>query len=177
MLNDQAFDINKKNVALTEGLNFILKDLIALGKTYDPNDKTSLTGFTQQGYIEPNDTLDYLIRFQNTGNYYAQNVHITDQLSDHLDWSSLNVTAASHDVQTNVNDDGHVTFSFYDILLPDSTTDEPRSHGYVRFQIQPNQQGQHLSIIENTAEIYFDLNPAVITNTTLNTIFDCNDFE
>ena len=27
MLNDQAFDINKKNVALTEGLNFILKDV------------------------------------------------------------------------------------------------------------------------------------------------------
>jgi hypothetical protein len=143
---------------------------------YDPNDKTTLTGFTQEGYVGTTDTLDYLIRFQNTGNYYAQNIDVVDQLSDHLDWGSLHVISASHDVQTNVNDNGQVTFSFNDIMLPDSTTDEPRSHGFVRFRIQPNQSSEHLSIIENTAEIYFDSNPAVITNTTFNTIYDCDEF-
>jgi hypothetical protein len=44
------------------------------------------------------------------------------------------------------------------------------SQGYVRYRIRPKADLPFGTTIENTAGIYFDANPAVITNTTLNTI-------
>jgi hypothetical protein len=51
------------------------------------------------------------------------------------------------------------------------------SSGYVRFRMRPMPNVPNLTEILNTAEIYFDYNAPVITNTTLTTLVDCDAFE
>jgi len=61
-----------------------------------------------------------------------------------------------------------VEFSFKNILLPDSTTNEPLSHGFVSYKINPKIGLTENTTIENTASIYFDFNPPIVTNTIQN---------
>jgi hypothetical protein len=56
-----------------------------------------------------------------------------------------------------------VEWFFDDINLPDSTTNEAESHGLVKFRIRPVQPVLAGTQITNTANIYFDYNPPVIT--------------
>ena len=65
---------------------------------------------------------------------------------------------------------GLVEFNFNNILLPDSTTNEPGSHGYILYAIQPVADLPDNTLITNTAHIFFDQNPAIVTNTTQNTM-------
>jgi hypothetical protein len=59
-------------------------------------------------------------------------------------------------------------------MLPDSGTNEVASHGYIIYRIRTKADVAAGSLIENTANIFFDENPAVVTNTTYHTIYDCN---
>jgi len=63
-----------------------------------------------------------------------------------------------------------ITWTFTNIMLPDSTTDEPGSHGFVRFTAIPISSVPAGAYIENRASIFFDFNPAVVTNTVINQI-------
>jgi hypothetical protein len=65
---------------------------------------------------------------------------------------------------------GVVKFNFYGINLTDSTSNEPASHGSIRFSVKLNQGLPTGTKIENKAAIYFDFNPAIVTNTTINTL-------
>jgi hypothetical protein len=66
---------------------------------------------------------------------------------------------------------GHILqFVYPNILLPDSNVNEPMSHGFVSFDIDLVDDLPNGTEITNTAFIFFDQNPAIITNTTLNTI-------
>jgi hypothetical protein len=56
-------------------------------------------------------------------------------------------------------------FKFENILLVDSNTNEPLSHGFVRYRIQPKTNFSAGDSITNFAAIYFDFNEPVITNT------------
>jgi len=60
-------------------------------------------------------------------------------------------------------------FRFNNILLPDSTTNEFESHGFIRYSISPKPDLPDYTEVNNTAYIFFDSNPAIITNTVLNT--------
>lgn len=144
---------------------------------YDPNDKLGLpAGMGENHYILAGTTIDYRVRFQNTGNMAAQTVEIVDQLDiSKLDLSTFEVMNASHAMTTHVDEAGLIHFLFENINLPDSTSDEPNSHGEVNFRIQTRSDLIMGDAVANTAEIYFDENPAVITNTDLHTIFDCNE--
>lgn len=61
---------------------------------------------------------------------------------------------------------GIMRFEFNQIWLPDSTTNEPESHGHLSYRINEIPTNAIMSIIENTAYIYFDWNEAIVTNTT-----------
>ncbi len=61
-------------------------------------------------------------------------------------------------------------FKFNDILLPDSTTNEPASHGFVKFSVDQIVDNPIGSLIENKAGIYFDFNEPIITNTVTHLI-------
>ncbi|QQS30905.1 MAG: VCBS repeat-containing protein [Sphingobacteriales bacterium] len=138
---------------------------------YDPNDKTvTPEGIWEQNYTLVDEELFYTIRFQNTGNDTAFYVRITDVLSPHLDHSTFRIVNSSHDMQTYRYPDGLVEFHFHDIMLPDSTTNEPGSHGFVMFAVKPLPSLSDNTPVNNTADIYFDQNPPIITNTTLNTL-------
>ncbi|MBP7448795.1 MAG: T9SS type A sorting domain-containing protein [Flavobacteriales bacterium] len=146
--------------------------------SYDPNDKgVEPAGDGPAGHIPPDtDWLTYTVRFQNTGNDTAFAVVIRDQLSPLLQRGTLEVLATSHTLtQMTLTSGGLAAFHFDNILLPDSGTNEQASHGYVRFRIRPLQDLAVGSIIQNTAGIYFDLNPPVVTNTVLNTVQFCAD--
>jgi len=141
--------------------------------SYDPNDKLEDTGFGEQGYVLVDGELEYTVRFQNTGNDTAYTVLIRDELSSSLQWPTLQPIAWSHPVQTTVSDDGEVTFLFENIYLVDSATNPTGSQGFVKFRIAIDSDVQPGDQIFNTAGIYFDQNSPIITNTTVNTVFQC----
>ncbi|WP_020536461.1 DUF7619 domain-containing protein [Lewinella cohaerens] len=139
--------------------------------SYDPNIKTALpAGVGPEHLIDKDWTLNYMIQFQNTGNDVAYEVVIADTLSEALDLSSIDIKGASHPFTWELTPERALTFTFADILLPDSTTNEPGSHGFVEFSIRPKTSILPGTTIENTAHIYFDFNDAIVTNTVDHTI-------
>lgn len=142
---------------------------------YDPNDKIAEpAGIDSMGFIPPSvDFIEYTVRFQNTGTDTALNVLIKDQLDENLDWNSLAILAYSHTLETYVDHTGEISFFFDNIFLPDSNVNELASHGFVKYGINLNEGIPLGTSIYNTAEIYFDANPAVITNTKIHTLYDC----
>ncbi|MEO1517099.1 MAG: FG-GAP-like repeat-containing protein [Bacteroidota bacterium] len=140
---------------------------------YDPNDKLVLPqGPEPENFTLFGDTLLYTIRFQNTGNDTAFNVRLEDTLDVLLDWATFEPLASSHSYQTSLNDEGLLVFYFDNILLPDSNVNEAASHGFVQFRILPKADLPKGTVIQNTAYIYFDFNPPIITNTVVNTLTD-----
>lgn len=105
----------------------------------------------------------YVIRFQNTGNYPADFVVIRDTLPLSLDLSTLRVLGASHPFNWRLVGARVLEFRFDPIHLPDSTTNEPASHGFVAFVIKPVSGLTAGTSVLNRAGIYFDFNPPIIT--------------
>jgi uncharacterized repeat protein (TIGR01451 family) len=140
-------------------------DIIVVG-SYDPNDKTCLQG----QYFHPDSVgkyVDFLIRFENTGNFAAENVVIKDIIDDKtFDVSSLLITDASHEVYTRIVAN-KVEFIFENIQLPfeDETND-----GYVAFKIKTKSTLKLGDEMKNLADIYFDYNFPIRTNETQTTI-------
>ncbi|MFH0866539.1 MAG: T9SS type A sorting domain-containing protein, partial [Bacteroidota bacterium] len=135
--------------------------------SYDPNDKAVNPDrpllMSEITYPVP---LTYLIRFQNTGTFYAEKVFVRDTLSSNLDFSSFEMIAASHKYSLNYIDPGILEWTFDSIMLPDSTTDEANSHGFISYRIKPLTSLSETDTIYNMAYIYFDFNEPVLTNTT-----------
>lgn len=141
---------------------------------FDPNDKKVYPiGKCDEGYINVDQKLTYQIRFQNTGNSEAININVVDQLNPNLDIRSVKIIAKSHPCWTEVQANNTLKFHFDEIHLIDSNTNEPLSHGYLVFEVALNQALAlpNNTPISNHAEIYFDFNPAIVTNTVSNTIY------
>lgn len=144
---------------------------------------------TVVGSVDPNDirvepntlvnkytNLNYHIRFQNIGNYYASIVKIIDTIPDELNMSTINFGPTSHPCEIFV-EDNVVTWLFNDIILPDSTSNEPESHGFVKFEISPHENTLEGRRIYNKAHIRFDYNDYLITNTVENIFSHPYDFD
>jgi uncharacterized repeat protein (TIGR01451 family) len=139
--------------------------------SFDPNDKACTPeGIGNDHYTLIGDELEYRIRFQNTGNDTAYDVRIYDRLDTALDLNSFRIVNSSHDVSTTLDNEGQATFFFRNIYLPDSNVDEPGSNGFITYRIRAKTTTPDFTQIENTAYIVFDLNPAIVTNTTFNTM-------
>lgn len=139
--------------------------------SYDPNDKAvTPAGVGDQKYTLKNSTLSYLIRFENTGNDTAYHVTIKDTLDASLNLNTFKLLGSSHNVVTNLDTKGHLTFYFEDIMLPDSTTNKEAAQGFVRFSIAPSADLTEATVISNSAGIIFDSNLPVITNEVHNTM-------
>jgi uncharacterized repeat protein (TIGR01451 family) len=140
---------------------------------YDPNDKNAVPRGRYNEHLIPADqNLEYRINFQNTGNDTAFAVVLRDTISQLLDISTLRILSSSHPYSYTISgkENPVITFSFNSIMLPDSNANEPESHGYVIFMINPIQNISQGSIISNRSHIYFDYNPPIVTNTTFHTI-------
>lgn len=133
--------------------------------SYDPNDKNESHGgkivfadFTEDDYLY------YTIRFENTGTAAAEFIRIEDTLQNSLDETTFEMLNASH--QYNVRrTDNQLVWHFFDIDLPPTIEDAVLSQGFIHFKIKPKPGFAIGDVIENTAEIYFDYNPPIITNT------------
>ena len=147
--------------------------------SYDPNDKLNYPNRGDKNYTLSDEELFYVIRFQNTGKDTAFNVELRDTLNANLDLRTLRAIESSHGFSAKYNyADREFRIRFDNILLPDSTTNEVASHGFFAFVVKPIKKSYKKVAIPNKAEIFFDYNPPVKTNTTLNTLVDyfaCED--
>ncbi|RAJ13217.1 DUF7619 domain-containing protein [Olleya aquimaris] len=139
--------------------------------SYDPNDITESYGpdVVYDDFITTDEYLYYTIRFQNLGTAEAVNIRIENTLDALLDNTTIQMLDASHDVVMH-RLDNQLTWTFDNIYLPAEIQDERGSHGYVVYKIKPVAGYTVGTVIPNTAEIYFDFNAAVVTN-TFNTTF------
>ena len=148
-------------------------ECLPITDSFDPNDKLVLpAGITSEHLTAFGQELEYTIRFQNTGNDYAYRVVLVDTLSDKLDVSTLRVAGASHPYKFTVSGKGRpvLTWTFDNINLPDSARDQAGSNGFVKFTIKPLEGLPEGTRLENSADIFFDYNPPVRTNTVFNTL-------
>lgn len=133
--------------------------------SYDPNMKEVYPVDVPPAF---HDYFTYTIHFQNTGTAPAMNIHLVDMLSNNLDPETFQVTNYSHNNITSLI--GNVlTIRFPNIQLPDSTSNSEGSKGFVQYRIKPKANLPLGTQITNTANIYFDYNNPINTNTTVNT--------
>ncbi|MEX1133089.1 MAG: T9SS type A sorting domain-containing protein [Flavobacteriales bacterium] len=134
---------------------------------YDPNDKLVQTssGARPGFYVLTLDAyVDYTIRFQNTGSAPAVNVFLLDTIAPNLDLTSFSVLGASHAFEASLLEDRVLRFDFPNIMLPDSSADFAESIGFISFRLRPNELLPG-DLLTNAADIFFDLNPPIRTNT------------
>lgn len=140
--------------------------------SFDPNDKTvSPVGIGTNGDIAASVTdLTYLIRFQNTGNGPAVNIVVKDTLSPNVDINTFEMLGSSHNYNIDILNGNILRWKFNNIMLADSNSNEPASHGYIQYRIKRTTNNTPGTQIKNTAYIYFDFNAPVVTNRAINTI-------
>jgi len=147
-------------------IEFLYADIIRCA--YDPNDKLVNPQRGDNLSLIDSDLI-YTVRFQNVGNYYAEDVRVQDTLDSNLDMNSFQLLATSHRESLQLSVDNHIVhFNFEGIFLPDSTTNLAGSNGYVMYSVRADSTIAENTQIENTAHIYFDFNDAIVTNTTEN---------
>ena len=140
--------------------------------SYDPNDIIVNREFIYDYEMPTPPDLEYIIRYQNTGNDTAFTVKILNPLdTNRLDLSTLEMVATSHPADIRfVYHERNLEFVMNNILLPDSNINEPMSHGFVRYRIKPKTTAAVGDSIQSFAAIYFDFNNPVITNTAVTKI-------
>ncbi|WP_264537611.1 T9SS type A sorting domain-containing protein [Flavobacterium sp. N1736] len=144
--------------------------------SYDPNDKTCLEG----NVIKPElvgEYVHYMIRFENTGTYFAENIVVKDMIDlSKFDISTLIPISSSHSYTTKISDGNKVEFIFEKINLP---FDDANNDGYIAFKIKTLPTLKVGDSFTNEANIYFDYNFPILTNkatSTFNTL-GTKDFE
>ncbi|TGD59059.1 DUF7619 domain-containing protein [Flavobacterium humi] len=166
--------------AATDGLpadnNFRLNQTVV--NSLDPNDKKCLEG-NIIGIAKVGDFVHYMIRFENTGTFPAQNIVVKDIIdTSKFDISTLMPVNGSHPFVTKTTNPNTVEFIFEDINLP--FTDDSND-GYVVFKIKTKSTLTLGTTFSNTATIYFDYNFPITTNTATTTvvsnILGTQDFE
>lgn len=154
---------------------FLLNQIVVA--SLDPNDKTCLEGTT----ISPNligQYVHYMIRFENTGTYPAQNIVVKDMIDlSKFDISTLMPTSSSHPFVTKISNGNKVEFLFENINLP---FEDDSNDGYLAFKIKTKSTLKVGDSFDNEANIYFDYNFPVLTNkatTKFSTTLGTQDFE
>ena len=112
--------------------------------------------------------LIYHLKFQNIGQDTAIRVVIRDTISPHLDPSMIRPGVSSHDYDFEVFAGGILKFTFEDILLPGSSTDEAGSHIYVKYRISQQPNNQVGTPLVNGTAITFEFNEPIILTDSIN---------
>ena len=144
--------------------------------SWDPNNKVvdytnipNSPDYQMESGVNPDQEIRYTVNFQNTGTAPAYNVVVEDAISSNLNIGTYQFVGSSHNCLI-LGSGYQRTYKFLNIMLPDSNSNEPASHGSLSYKIQaipgllPGEQ------ILDHAEIYFDFNAPIITNDALVTI-------
>ncbi|MBL7915590.1 MAG: T9SS type A sorting domain-containing protein [Bacteroidia bacterium] len=139
--------------------------------SYDPNDIAVNHEFYEEVISATPPLLTYLIRFQNTGTDTAFTVVVKNKLPIELELNTFRLLNTSHICHATIDNSlGELIFTFNNILLADSNTNEAQSHGFIQYSIEPQENLPLGTQIINNARIYFDFNLPVITNDAITTI-------
>ena len=140
--------------------------------SYDPNNK-SVVPSESEIYSNIDDEFHYTVRFQNLGNGPATRVVILDTLDTAFDPLTFQYLHSSHEngLSVRIVDNNIIQFVFDDIELPPAVQDVAASQGYVSYKISVADDMEEGVTVTNTASIYFDFNPAIVTNTTMNLLY------
>src|SRR5690554_1810057 len=124
---------------------------------YDPNDITCIEG----DVIEPEyigEELHYVIRFENTGNYYAENVVVAMEINtEKYDVDSVRLLNTSHNAVAQIKND--VLEVFFNQIMLDSG-----GHGNILLVMKTINSLSEGDSVQSKADIYFDFNYPIITN-------------
>lgn len=138
---------------------------------FDPNNKVvTPTGTDSLGFIQDSTTFTYTINYQNTGNATAVNAKVIDTLDKDLDPNTVNVINSSDNPSLTISQNRVLEFDFQNINLPDSGSNRSGSKGFITFEVSPKAGVGPDTQFTNYADIIFDQNPAIRTDTTINTI-------
>lgn len=155
----------------TYTLNNSFNWLRTIDGPFDPNGKiTEATGLQSNGDVTfGTNQFFYTIGFQNIGKAPAINVITLDTIDASFDLSTLRVLQSSFPVSTQIDQNSRLAgFHFDGINLPGVLTDEPGSHGFVRYTIKLKPNIPVNTVLKNRAHNYFDFNEPVATNQTSN---------
>lgn len=146
--------------------------IVGVTGSYDPNHKSvEPIGLGHGGNIGLRDSvLTYTIEFENVGNDTAFTVVIRDSISPELDLGTLRVVNASHQWEMNIYGGPTVEWKFHNIRLPDSATNPVEANGMLRYSIELRAGLQIGTQVSNRADIFFDYNSPISTNSVTNTI-------
>lgn len=143
---------------------FVEMDCHEIVTSYDPNEKLVMPkGVSSNKYIRSTDELEYTMNFQNTGKDTAFLIIVRDTLPNYLDLTTVKSGASSHNYSLKVYNNNVVEWTFKNINLVDSTTNEAMSHGFVKFTVKQKPNNADGTIISNSGGIYFDYNAPVQT--------------
>ena len=124
---------------------------------YDPNDITCLEG----DILEPTqigEYLHYIINFENTGNFPAQNIVVATEIDPTMfDISTLRVLSSSHDAYVKQTGD-LVEIVFESIYLSSG------GHGNILLKVQSQDILVEDDTVTKSANIFFDYNFPIQTN-------------
>jgi uncharacterized repeat protein (TIGR01451 family) len=167
--------ISAPGVDLDRTNNLYSEEITVVG-AIDPNDiVVTPLGEGRDGFIEKDQVLTYTIRFENVGSWPATYVFIDNQISENLDIASFTMIASSHPSTYRLHADGLLEIAYLNINLPPTEVDSIGSHGYFKYSARPKSDIKPGDRILNVAEIVFDFEAPIITNTTLHTIFRTAD--
>lgn len=167
--------INAPETDETASNNTDLHTEIVVG-SFDPNDISCLEGTIVPPTIV-GDYVNYVIRFENTGTFPATNIVVKDVIDlSKFDIESLKPIAGSNPFVTRIYDNNKVDFIFEDINLP---FDDANNDGFVSFKIRTKSTLVTGDSFDNSANINFDYNLPIVTNTynTLIQALSNPDFE
>lgn len=137
--------------------------------SYDPNDKTCVEGVNLPVY-KVGEYVHYVIRFENTGTANAENIVIRDVIdTSKFDISSLISLSGSASYITRITNTNQVEFIFENINL---SFDNVNNDGYVAFKIKTKSTLVDGDTFSNTANIYFDYNFPIVTNTYTTLVYN-----
>ncbi len=179
-------------IAVTAPVNHVLVGTGTLNPTaadLTPADNVEVSNLTVTGSYDPNDIavnfptlllpdvqnavrpLDYTVRFQNMGTDTAFTAVIRDTLpANMLYLGTLQVLASSHSCTWRLGPGGVLTVTFPNIRLPHRNANTLRSMGFVRFRMMPYTTLAIGDLVTNEADIHFDFNAPINTNTALTTV-------
>ncbi len=159
--------------------NVLIKRDIVVG-SYDPNFIEVLPqGNGAQGFIEPSTKdMSYMVHFQNEGTWYAKNVEVIVDIDSNIDIKSIIPSYNSHlPSSITINTENQLVYVFKNIDLYAKAWNEALSQGMFSFQCKLKNGLSEGTKISNQANIFFDFNPPVVTNTTINTIDQSSSVE
>jgi hypothetical protein len=140
---------------LPDDNQFFYKQIVV--GSYDPNDITCLQGTT----VDPTmigDYLHYIINFENTGNFFAQNVVLEMAVDNtQFDINTTQLLSSSHNprvyIEANI-----IRIIFENINL------ESGGHGNILLKMQTQDTLFVNDMVSNNANIFFDFNFPITTN-------------